>query len=66
MVERASPIQQRRALDVANLLVKAGIGFVPVPVANAAEFDKLTAESMDKLAEFERAQEAAEQNGGAE
>jgi len=55
MAERASPAQQRKALEVANLFVKMGIGFVPVPVANAAEFDKLAKQAIDKLAELERA-----------
>lgn len=64
MVDHASPTQQRKALEVANLFVKMGIGFVPVPVANAAEFEKLTKESMDKLESMGRAQEAAEQKGG--
>lgn len=59
MVERASPAQQRKALEVANLFVKMGLGFVPVPVSNAVEFDKLTKEAMDKMDAM-----AAEQKGG--
>jgi hypothetical protein len=55
MIERASPTQQRAALETANMFVKAGIGFVPVPVANAAEFAKLVNESMARLDELEKA-----------
>jgi len=54
MIERASPVQLRKALEVANLFTKMGIGFVPMPVANSAEFDKLAQEAMDKLAELEK------------
>jgi hypothetical protein len=64
MVDRASPAQQRKALEVANLFVKMGIGFVPMPVASAAEFDAMVKKANDKLAEMEHAQEAAEQKGG--
>lgn len=53
MVDRASPAQQRKALEVANLFVKMGIGFVPIPVSSSDEFEKLTAESMQKLADLE-------------
>ena len=57
MIERASPTQQRRSLEVANLFVKNGVGFVPMPVANSAEYDRLVQESMDKLAQMETAAE---------
>lgn len=50
MVDRASPDQLRKALEVANLLVKMGVGFVPMPVANRAEFDALSRQSIEKLA----------------
>lgn len=55
MLERALPMQQRKALEIAHLFVKMGIGFVPVPVGSREEFDRLAQESIDKLAELERA-----------
>ncbi len=53
MIGRASPVQQRKALEIANLFVKMGIGFVPVPVADGAEFDDVVKQSMDRLAELQ-------------
>jgi hypothetical protein len=66
MLERASPAQLRQVLKIANLFTKMGIGFVPVLVANAAEFDVLAKQSIEKLAELEQAAESAEkgQNNG--
>lgn len=51
-MNRASPSQQRKALEIANLFVKMGIGFVPVPVTSAEEFDKLAIQSLDKMNEI--------------
>jgi len=64
MIERASVVQQRKALEVANLFVKMGIGFVPVPVSSSEEYDRLAQESIAKLAEFQ-AQAAEEEKGPA-
>lgn len=65
-VERACPAQQRKALEVANLFVKSGVGFVPVPVANAAEFQALfEAMTLVKLAVMESETEAAPTTGEA-
>lgn len=50
--ERASPAQQRKALEIANLFVKAGIGFVPMPVANGAEFENLAQQTIERLTEM--------------
>jgi hypothetical protein len=55
MLERASPTQQRKALELANLFVKAGVGFVPMPVSGPAEYEKLLRESIAKLDELEAA-----------
>jgi len=52
-IERASPTQQRKSLEVANLFVKMGVGFVPIPVASEAEYDALAKKALDKLAEME-------------
>ncbi len=60
MVERASPVQLRKALELANLFVKMGVNFVPVPVASDEEQQELAAQALDKLAEMEKAAEALE------
>jgi len=51
-MNRASPSQQRKALEIANLFVKMGIGFVPVPVASAEEFEKVATQSIEKMGEI--------------
>jgi hypothetical protein len=63
MIERASPFQLRKALELANLFVKMGVNFVPVPVASDEEQHQLVTQALDKLAEMEKAADKAEVNG---
>lgn len=58
MIERASPPQLRKALEVANVFTKMGVGFVPMPVANEAEFNALMQQAIAKLADMEQQIEA--------
>ncbi len=51
-MNRASPSQQRKALEIANLFVKMGVGFVPVPVASAEEFEQLATQSIEKMSQI--------------
>lgn len=44
-MNRASPVELRQSLEMANALASAGIRFVPVPVINDAEFNRLADES---------------------
>lgn len=44
-MNRASPVELRQSLEMANALASAGIRFVPVPVINDAEFNILVDES---------------------
>lgn len=44
-MNRASPVELRQSLEMANALASAGIRFVPVPVINDAEFNRLVYES---------------------
>jgi hypothetical protein len=60
MIERASPAKLRKALELANLFVKMGVNFVPVPVASDEEQQELVAQALDKLAEMEKVAEAPE------
>lgn len=51
-MNRASPVELRKALEAANIFVKAGILFVPIPIV--AEDDKkilgqLLAEQLDLI-----------------
>lgn len=53
MIERASPTQLRKALEIANLFVKTGIRFVPMPCADDAEYEQRMRESIAKLDQIE-------------
>lgn len=44
-MKRASPVELRQSLEMANALASAGIRFVPVPVINDAGFNRLVDES---------------------
>lgn len=59
-MERASPVQQRKALELANMFVRMGIGFVPIPVASEAEFYQGVNTAMNLLGEIHKAAEEAE------
>ena len=63
MLERASPAQLRKALELANLFVKMGVNFVPVPVASDEEQDELVSQAMAKLQVMEQKAEGSESNG---
>jgi hypothetical protein len=51
-MKRASPSQQRKALEIAHMFVKMGIGFVPVPVKDSHEFDIMAQQSIEKMTEM--------------
>lgn len=44
-MNRASPVELRQSLEMANAFASAGIRFVPVPVINDAGFNRLVDES---------------------
>lgn len=60
MVERASPVTLRKALELANLFVKVGVNFVPVPVTNDEEQRELVEKALKRLAEIEAASDDGE------
>ena len=60
MIERASPVQLRKALDLAHLFAKMGINFVPMPVANDEEHRAMVEQALAKLADLERVAESEE------
>lgn len=43
-MKKASPVELRQSLEMANALASAGIRFVPVPVNDDAEFNMIVNE----------------------
>jgi hypothetical protein len=60
MIKRASPVQLRKALELANLFVKMGVNFVPVPVASDEEQHALAEQALANLEKMEREADNAE------
>lgn len=54
MLQRASPVSLRKALNLAHGLAKAGIEFVPMPVMNDQHRDEMYAMLQDKLKLLEK------------
>lgn len=52
-MDRASPVELRKALQVAQELAQAGILFVPVPVLNDADKAKMGQTLQDQLNRIE-------------
>jgi hypothetical protein len=48
-MNRASPVDLRKAIDAANTYVKAGLLFVPMPVLSGDDYLKLVEESQQRL-----------------
>ena len=62
-MNRASPVDLRTSLEIANNLARIGIRFVPIPVAAEEENQALAAELSRKLEQM--AVEAEKNEGGA-
>lgn len=62
-MNRASPVDLRKSLEMANSLAQIGIRFVPIPVATEEEFQTLLATAHIRLDKF--AVEAEKDEGGA-
>lgn len=62
-IERATPVQLRKSLEIANLFAKTGLRFVPMPCADDAEYVQLMQESIAKLDRLEAVANGAEVNG---
>lgn len=48
-MERASPVELRKAIAMANALVAAGLSFVPVPVLDDVDREALVAQAMARM-----------------
>ncbi|WP_334354034.1 DUF1382 family protein [Enterobacter hormaechei] len=62
-MNRASPVDLRKSLEIANHHAHIGIRFVPIPVATEEEFQTLAAELSRRLEQM--AVEAEKNEGGA-
>lgn len=62
-MNRASPVDLRKSLEIANHLAQIGVHFVPIPVATEEEFQTLAAELSRRLEQM--AVEAEKNEGGA-
>ena len=62
-MNRASPVDLRKSLEMANNLAQIGIRFVPIPVATEEEFQALVARVHNKLGQL--VIEAEKNEGGA-
>lgn len=62
-MNRASPVDLRKSIEIANHLAHIGIRFVPIPVATDEEFLALAAKLSRKLEQM--AVEAEKDEGGA-
>ena len=60
-MKRASPVQLRQALEVANTLIKHGINFVCMPVVDEADGANLASQAAERLERMALIAEAAEQ-----
>ncbi len=62
-MNKASPVDLRKSLEMANSLAQIGIRFVPIPVATEEEFQALVARVHNKLEQL--VIEAEKNEGGA-
>ncbi|KJM49128.1 DUF1382 family protein [Enterobacter roggenkampii] len=62
-MNRASPVDLRKSLEIAHHLAHIGIRFVPIPVATEEDFQTLAAELSRRLEQM--AVEAEKNEGGA-
>ena len=53
-MERATPAQSRRSLEIATELAKAGIAFVPVPVLDQDDRGKMLQLLSERLEQLEK------------
>ncbi|EPC3581459.1 DUF1382 family protein [Citrobacter braakii] len=62
-MNKTSPVDLRKSLEIANHLARIGIRFVPIPAATEEEFQTLAAELSRRLEQM--AVEAEKNEGGA-
>ena len=60
-MKRASPVQLRQSIEVANVMVKHGIRFVCMPVVDESDFLNLDSQAEERLERMALIAEAQEQ-----
>lgn len=53
-MHRASPVEIRKSLEIVELLKKAGIAFIPIPILNEEDKNKLVCILQSRLETIER------------
>lgn len=51
-MNKASPVEMRKALEHVDMFKRAGILFVPIPIIDDADRDALIVESFNRLNSF--------------
>lgn len=59
-INKATPVQMRKALEAVEHFRRAGIRFVPMPVVNETEHAAMVKLMMTRLRELEQRAEAVE------
>ena len=59
-MQRATPVQMRKSLEIVEAFKKAGLWFVPMPVFDEDDFNSHAAKITEKLEEMERRANLAE------
>lgn len=57
---RATPVEMRKALEIVEVLRRAGVRFVPVPVRTEQEYSQLTEQALQRLEDAAQEAESAE------
>ena len=53
MIEKASPVEMRKVLEIVNQFKLAGIGFVPIPIVEQGDKEHLHGELLRRLETLE-------------
>ena len=59
-MQRATPVQMRKSLELVELFMQTGLRFVPMPIFDENDFNHCIAEMSKKLNEIERRANVAE------
>lgn len=61
-MKKASPVQLRKALEIANQMVKTGVNFVCMPVVDEADYQNLVDQSVSRLERIVSIAESSEKS----
>ena len=60
-MKRATPVQLRQSIEVANVMVKHGVRFVCMPVVDESDFLNLASQAAERLERISLIAESKEQ-----